>query len=53
MPKASRIFAPISASTASSKQSESDALASIGLFCGIGLLVSPVEILMGVPFTWY
>jgi hypothetical protein len=53
MPKASRIAALISASSASSDQSESHPLVTIALFCGIGLLASLVEILMGVPIAWY
>jgi hypothetical protein len=53
MPKAARISAPISASAASSKQSESHPLVSIALFCGIGLLASLVAILMGVQIAWY
>ena len=53
MSKASRIAAPVSASSASSRQSETHPLVSIALFCGIGLLASLVEILMGVPIAWY
>jgi hypothetical protein len=53
MPKAARISAPISDSSASSEPSEGHPLVSIGLFCGIGLLASLVAILMGVPGAWY
>jgi len=53
MPKAARISAPVPASTASSVKSESSAFVSIALFSAIGLLVSLVAILMGVPGEWY
>jgi hypothetical protein len=56
MTKAAHVSAPISASTASSeklKKSESHPLVSISLFCGIGLLVSLVAILLGVQGVWY
>jgi hypothetical protein len=61
MPKAARIIsAPISASSASSKpseaaseQSEGHPLVSIALFCGIGLLISLISMLMGVQGAWY
>jgi hypothetical protein len=52
MPNAVRIAA-IAPPTATSKKSESNDLVSIALFCGIGLLVSLVAILMGVPGAWY
>jgi hypothetical protein len=53
MPKAVRISAPIRASSTSSGQSEGSPLVSIALFSGIGLLVSLIAILMGVPGAWY
>lgn len=53
MPKAARISAPVAASAASSEKSESSAFVSIALFSAIGLLVSLVAILMGVPGVWY
>jgi hypothetical protein len=53
MPKAARVSAPAPASAASSEKSESSALVSIALFSAIGLLVSLVAILMGVPGAWY
>jgi len=53
MPKAARISAPVTASAASSEKSESSAFASIALFSAIGLLVSLVAILLGVPGEWY
>ena len=52
MPKAVRVAA-IAPSTAASNKSESNDLVSIALFCGIGLLVSLVAILMGVQGAWY
>ena len=53
MPKAARISAPVLASAASSEKSESSAFASIALFSAIGLLVSLVAILLGMPDVWY
>jgi hypothetical protein len=53
MPKAARISVPVPASAASSEKSESSVFASIALFSAIGLLVSLVAILMGVPAVWY
>jgi hypothetical protein len=59
MPKAARISAAISASSkppeaaASSEQSEGHPLVSIALFCGIGLLISLLSMLMGVQGAWY
>jgi hypothetical protein len=51
MPKAVRISPLIPASSTSSGKSNSP-LVSIALFCGVGLLVSLVAILMGVPGVW-
>jgi hypothetical protein len=53
MPKAVRISASIPETTAAPKKSEAHALVSIGIFCGIGLLVSLVAILMGVEGAWF
>ena len=53
MPKAARISTPVSASAASSEKSESSALVPIAIFSAIGLLVSVVAVLMGVPGAWY
>jgi hypothetical protein len=59
MPKAARVSAAISASSkpseaaASSEQSEGHPLVSIALFCGIGLLISLISMLMGVQGAWY
>jgi hypothetical protein len=53
MPKTARISAPVSSSTASSEKSDSSQLISIAIFSGIGLLVSLIAIIMGVPGAWY
>jgi hypothetical protein len=53
MPKAARISAQIPVSTISSEKSEGHPLVSIAIFSGIGLLVSLVAILSGVPGVWY
>jgi hypothetical protein len=53
MPKAARISAPVPASTATPEKSGSSAFVSIALFSAIGLLVSLVAILLGVPGAWY
>jgi hypothetical protein len=48
MSKAARIAAPLGASVPSA-----DAVVSIALFSGIGLLVSLIAVLMGVQGVWY
>jgi hypothetical protein len=53
MPKAVRISTPVPASAASSEKSDNNPLATVALFSGIGLLVSLVAILLGVPIAWY
>jgi hypothetical protein len=53
MPKVARISESIPATAAEPKKSESHPLVSIAIFCGIGLLVSLVAILMGVQGAWY
>ena len=53
MPKATRVSLSIPASPVSSDKSEGHPLVSIILFCGGGLLVSLVAILMGVQLAWY
>ena len=53
MPKAARISAQIPATTASSEKSDGHPLVSIAIFSGIGLLVSLIAILAGVPGVWY
>jgi hypothetical protein len=53
MPKAARVSTPVSASAAGSRKSDGSQLVTIALFSGIGLLVSLVAILMGMPIAWY
>jgi hypothetical protein len=38
---------------ASSQQAEGHPLVSIALFCGVGLLISLISILLGVQGAWY
>lgn len=40
-------------SAASSEKSESSPQPSIAFFCGIGLLVSVLAILLGIPGLWH
>jgi hypothetical protein len=58
MPKAARISLQIPASTASSRKSDiassdTNSLVAIAIFSGIGLLVSLVAMVAGVPGAWY
>jgi hypothetical protein len=58
MPKAARAAVSIPVPSVSSEKSESQKseghpLVPIALFCGIGLLVSLVAVLMGVQGAWY
>jgi hypothetical protein len=53
MPKATRVSVSIPASPVSSERSEPQPLATIALFCGLGLLASLVAILMGAVPAWY
>jgi hypothetical protein len=53
MPRAARIAAQIPVSTASSEKSDGHPLVPIAIFSGIGLLISLIAILMGVPGVWY
>jgi hypothetical protein len=52
MPKASRISVQIRPSSVSSENSESNTFVSIAIFSGIGLLISFIALLMGVPGVW-
>jgi hypothetical protein len=52
MPKAARIAASIRASAAASEKSESGQFFAVALFSGIGLLISLVAIIVGVPGVW-
>ena len=53
MPKAVHISTPIPASAASSEESGGSPWVSVALFCGIGLLMSLVAIIMGDTGVWY
>jgi hypothetical protein len=54
MPKAARVAASIPDSAASaSARSESGQLIAVALFSGIGLLISLVALIVGVPGAWY
>jgi hypothetical protein len=52
MAKFIRISTPVTASDASSRKSDSSPLVSIALFSGVGLLVSLLAVLLGVPGVW-
>jgi len=52
MQKAARIDATVPASRVSPEKSD-NAFVPIALFCGIGLLVSLVAVLMGVQGVWF
>jgi hypothetical protein len=54
MPKAVRVSAliPVSAA-ASSEKSDRGQFVVVALFSGIGLLISLVAIIAGVPGVWY
>jgi hypothetical protein len=49
MPNAARISTSLPRSSASSDKSRSDELLTIALFSGLGLLLSLIAILCGVP----
>jgi hypothetical protein len=51
MPKAVRISPSIPAASSSAK-SDINEFVSVALFSGIGLLVSLIVVLMGVPGVW-
>ena len=53
MPKAARIAASIPASAAISEKSDSSQFLAVALFSGIGLLISLIAIIAGVPGAWY
>jgi len=54
MPKAARVSASIPVSAAASSQkSDGGQFVVVGLFSGIGLLISLIAIIMGVPGAWY
>jgi hypothetical protein len=53
MPKTTRVSLSIPESSVSSDKSEGHPLVLIALFCGIGLLISLVWILMGARIAGY
>jgi len=60
MPKAARIFAPISAprihterSAVPAKHSEVAEFIGIAIFSGIGLLMSLIAVIVGVQGAWF
>jgi hypothetical protein len=60
MPKAARIFAPISApriyterSAVPAKRSDMSEFIGVALFSGIGLFISLVAVILGVQGTWF
>jgi hypothetical protein len=53
MPKAARLVVQIPASTAASDPSDGGTLGTVALFSGVGLLVSLLAILLGLPIAWY
>ena len=60
MPKAARIFSPISApriyterSTIPAKRSDMSEFIGVAIFSGIGLLISLVAVILGVQGAWF
>ena len=53
MPKSARVSTPVRASAATAGKSDSSPLVTIALFSAIGLLLSLVALLLGVPAVWY
>jgi hypothetical protein len=53
MSKVVRVSTSIPASKISSRESDHHQLISIALFSGIGLLVSLIAVLLGVPGMWF
>ncbi len=60
MPKAARIFSPISApriyterSAIPAKRSDTSELIGVALFSGIGLFISLVAVILGVQGAWF
>jgi len=60
MPKAARIFAPISEpriyterSAAPAKHSDMSEFIGVAIFSGIGLLISLVVVILGVQGVWF
>ncbi len=53
MPKVARVSTPVTIPVAWSTKSDHHQLIVIALFCGIGLLVSLVAMLVGIQGAWY
>ena len=60
MPKAARIFAPISApriyterSAVPAKRSDTSEFIGVAIFSGIGLLLSLLAVILGVQGSWF
>lgn len=53
MTKAVRAAAQLPDLTAASEKSGSQEFVTIALFCGIGLFISVVAVVMGVQGVWY
>ena len=60
MPKAARIFAPISApriyterSAAPAKHSDMSEFVGVAIFSGIGLFISLLAVILGVQGAWF
>jgi hypothetical protein len=60
MPKAARIYSPISApriyterSAVPAKHSDTSEFIGVALFSGIGLFISLVAVIMGVQGAWF
>jgi hypothetical protein len=60
MPKAARIFSPISApriyterSAISAKRSDISEFIGVAIFSGIGLFVSLIAVILGVQGAWF
>jgi hypothetical protein len=53
MPKATRLAAPINASSVAQSKSKNHPLVPIMLFSALGLFISLVAVLMGLQFAGY
>lgn len=60
MPKAARIYPPISApriyterSASPAKRSDTSELIGVALFSGIGLFISLIAVILGVQGAWF
>ncbi|QPF94638.1 hypothetical protein [Bradyrhizobium commune] len=60
MPKAARIYSPISApriyterSAVPTKRSDTSEFIGVAIFSGVGLLVSLVAVILGVQGVWF